>query len=185
MSLTPKQEHFAQLIAKGVNGTEAARTAGYSEKRAAVTASEMLRDGKVAVRVAELKAKVTERVTERVAEQIGVDKLWVVAQLVENVQMAKQAIPVMTSEGIETGEYEQNLTAANKALELIGKELGMFVERKEIRTGQLEIPDEQLDAALAAIDAILVARGERDSSRSRGEEGAQPAAGLSPVQQAG
>ena len=50
-------------------------------------------------------------------------------ELVENVKMAKRAVPVFDREGEPTGEYEQQLAAANRALELIGKELGMFVDQ--------------------------------------------------------
>ena len=52
--------------------------------------------------------------------------------------MGKQADPILDGEGNPTGEYRQNLPAANVALGLIGKELGMFIDRKEIRTGELD-----------------------------------------------
>jgi hypothetical protein len=46
------------------------------------------------------------------------------------------------------GEYTYNGSVANKALELLGKELGMFIDRKEI--GGLNefarMSDEELDA---------------------------------------
>lgn len=190
MALTPKQEAFCQIFAQGTNATEAAKVAGYSVKSAHVTASRMLDMPAIIARVAELKRLVTERVIEKVAEaqsdvieRLAIDKAWVLGQLVENVEMGKQAIAVTDKDGVETGEYEQNLTAANKALELIGKELGMFVERREIRTGNLDLTDEQLDAALIAARALVAAQDPRKGEgAARGHESAE---GVSALREAG
>lgn len=73
------------------------------------------------------------------------------------------AEPVKDAEGNPVGEYKANLQAANKALELIGKEAGMFIDRKEIRTGELDGlgHDElkQLREALAAFGCTGQAQG--------------------------
>lgn len=129
-----KHEHFAQLIVKGVSATDAAAGAGYAEKRAQITGSELLKNSMISVRITELRALASERVTEKT----GIDKAWVMNQLVEIVHMGKALEPVIGKDGETTGELKQNLAAANKALELIGKEFAMFVERKEIRTGPLD-----------------------------------------------
>lgn len=93
-------------------------------------------------------------VTERAIEKGSVDKAWVLAELVENVKMGKSAEAVLNEDGEPIGEYKQNLQAANKALELIGKECGMFIDRKEIRTGPLtSLTDQQLDQLIAALVA--------------------------------
>ena len=42
-----------------------------------------------------------------------------------------QRVAVLDSEGRETGEWKYEGNVANKGLELIGKELGMFVEKTE------------------------------------------------------
>jgi hypothetical protein len=39
--------------------------------------------------------------------------------------------PVLDSEGRPTGEYRYGGNVANRALELLGKELGMFIDRSE------------------------------------------------------
>lgn len=102
-----------------------------------------------------MRAAVAEPSRERAIEKAAVTKAWVLSQLVENVRMAKQAEPVVDAQGNETGEYRQNLPAANVALGLIGKELGMFIDRKEIRTGELDGLGhddlKQLRDALAAV----------------------------------
>lgn len=135
--LTVKQENFCLAYIEAGNASEAYRRAYNAGKMKEKTiwekASALLSDGKVAARVAELRAAVTEKAVKK----LEISKEWVLEQLVENVKMAKQAEPVCDEEGNPIGEYKQNLAAGNKALELIGKELGMFVDRKEIRTGAL------------------------------------------------
>lgn len=149
MLKNPKHENFAQLIVKGASATDAATGAGYGEKRAAVTGCELLKDSKINVRITELRVMVGAKVTEK----LGIDKAWVMNQLVEVVQMGKAVEPVRDAKGNPTGEYKQNLAAANKALELIGKEFAMFVDRKEIRTGPLDGLDHE---ELKALNEALV-----------------------------
>lgn len=141
-----KHEQFAQKVARGMAAATAYAECGYSEKTAAAAASRLLTDVNVAKRVAELK----EGIATVAMSKSGIDKAWVLAKLVKVVEMGMAAEPVTDEDGAPIGEYKQNLAAANKSLELIGKELGMFVDRKEIRTGPLQdVPDEQLDAIIA------------------------------------
>jgi len=51
--------------------------------------------------------------------------------LVENVQRSMQAVAVRDSEGNPI-EYRWSGSVANKALELLGKHLGMFMDKQEI-----------------------------------------------------
>src|SRR5438876_4609487 len=46
--------------------------------------------------------------------------------------------PVTGANGEATGEYRYEGSVANRALELLGKELGMFISRSEVRTGPLD-----------------------------------------------
>ena len=157
-----KHEHFAQLVANGEPAARAYETAGYSGKGAKQSAARLLTAADVCDRVAHLrsiKVEKIEKATAAVVEKAGLSKEWVIGQLMENVSMAKAAEPVLDNEGQPTGEYRQNLNAANKALELLGKEVGMFVDRKEIRTGPLDgLPPDEARALLDAIDAIQHAR---------------------------
>jgi hypothetical protein len=55
------------------------------------------------------------------------------------------------------GEYVYNGSVANKALELLGKEFGMFIDRKEVgRPNEFaRMSDEELDAFLReSIEAL-------------------------------
>ena len=64
-----------------------------------------------------------------------------------------QAAPVLDRDGEPTGEYQYQGQAANRALELLGKELGMFVERKQVDIpGQLaQLSDAQIAALFAEV----------------------------------
>lgn len=63
--MTPKQEHFAQCIADGMTQADAYRAAYGADKMKAETihkrASELMSDGEVAGRVAELKAELAKK----------------------------------------------------------------------------------------------------------------------------
>ena len=151
--LTPKQEAFVLAYIKTGNASEAYRQT-YSTNASAKTihekASRLLAEGKVRARSEVLRGKVTQRAVEKTA----ISKAWVIEKLVENVERAMQAEPVRrkTGDGEEevTGEFVYNGSVANKALELIGKELGMFIDRKEIGDpGEFErMSDEELRAFL-------------------------------------
>jgi hypothetical protein len=96
------------------------------------------------------------------ADEPEVSRARVLAGLVENVEIAMGRNPVKRSvwrsgKLIEIEVFEHNPAAAVRALELLGKELGMFKERHEI-TELSSTSDEQLDAAikrsLAALEAM-------------------------------
>jgi len=72
-----------------------------------------------------------EEIQSRAVERIGLSKQWVIERLIENANRAMQAVPVCDGDG-PTGEYKYDGAVANKALELLGKEVGMFIDRAEI-----------------------------------------------------
>lgn len=163
-----RHEHFAQLVAGGKTPPVAYVLAGYSEAGAAQSANRLLKNAEVLLRVEELRKSIEEPARERAIEKVAVDKAWVLSELIEVVKMAKAAEPVLDNEGKPTGEYKQNLPAANRALELVGKELGMFVDRKEVRTGDLDdIPHAEKKAALDVVRGEIARRTAGDDGRSK------------------
>jgi phage terminase small subunit len=109
-------------------GTQAAIRAGYSKKTAHVQASELLKNPKVLARIRELQKEQTER--------LAITSDWVVQQLVDVVKKSKEPEPVMKWDAdkkqiVESGEYTFDSKGATKALELLGKHLGMYVEKVE------------------------------------------------------
>ncbi|MFN7996334.1 MAG: terminase small subunit [Bryobacteraceae bacterium] len=132
----PRHEHFAQLIAGGKTPTEAYIVVGYSKRGAHASANRLRQNATVAARLDELRSAVAERTIEKTA----IDRAWVIGRLQENVERAMQHRPVLDSSGKETGEYRYEGAVANRALELLGKELGMFVDRNESKiAGSLDL----------------------------------------------
>ena len=124
-----KHERFAREYLIDYNGTQAAIRSGYSEKTAGVQASRMLKDANILARVRELQAEQTAR--------LCVTADWVVQKLVEVTDKSMQASPVEEwdySEKcmVQTGEYVYDSKGATKALELLGKHLGMFTDNINI-----------------------------------------------------
>jgi phage terminase small subunit len=107
--LTAKQKAFCTEYLVDLNATQAARRAGYSKKTADVQGYQLLHKTSVADRIAELKAKRQERTTVTADD--------VVNGLLENHKAAR-----------DVGKYSDS----NKALELLGKHLGLFTDKHEI-----------------------------------------------------
>jgi phage terminase small subunit len=122
-----RHEKFAQFVAKGESQRQAYILCGYKKMGAEPHSSRLASNGKVKARIDEIKASIAEGAAFR-AE---ISKEWVLRNLRENAERAMQAMPVYDREGNATGEYRYEGTVANRALELIGKELGMFRDRVE------------------------------------------------------
>ena len=152
-----KHEHFALLVAKGEPAARAYEFVGYKAKGSPQSACRLAKSAKVRARIAELRDAINAPAHERALEKAAVDKAWVLKELIEVVKMAKRGEAVLDKDGNPTGDTKQNLGAANKALELIGKEHGMFIDRKEIRSGSiLETMERQdlRDLETQLLDAI-------------------------------
>ena len=122
-SLTePKLELFARFVAEGQSHKEAAISAGYSNKSASAIGSRLAKKVNVSQRISELhEAAATLSVQRSV-----LNKDWIIEKLKENVERALQVIAVLDNEGKQTGEYRYEGNVANRALELLGKHLGLF-----------------------------------------------------------
>jgi len=114
-----KHELFAQGLAKGLGIGAAYEAAGYKPSPAAAT--RLSKKVKLQERVAELQAAS--------AAKAEVSRQWVLKHLKENVERCMRAVPVLDRESKPTGEYTYQGNLANKALELLGKELAMFTKR--------------------------------------------------------
>lgn len=134
MLSNPRHELFAQGLAGGLSASEAYKSAGFAGH--ASSASRLLTNAKIKDRVAELQ--------ERAAKGVSIDRQWVLERLIENANRAMQAEARLDESGAAVGEYKYDGSVANRALELIGKELGMFVERTENLNVHRDITDEPL-----------------------------------------
>lgn len=129
----PRHERFAQELASGKHASEAYVIAGYKANDG--NASTLKSDQRVSKRVEELlatRARVAEEATHRAIERTAINKEWVMGRLRENVERAMTVEPVLDRKGKPTGEYRYDGAVANRALELLGREIGMFIERREI-----------------------------------------------------
>ena len=127
--LTPKQQRFVEEYLIDMNATQAAIRAGYSARNADKIASQLLGKTRVAEAIAAAKAERSSRV--------AVSADYVLSNLVEIVERSMQRAPVLTTRGKQARDEEGNALwrfdakAANKALELLGKNLGMFTDKIE------------------------------------------------------
>ena len=142
-----RRERFAQFIADGHSQAEAYRRAGYSD--ATSNASRLSANDSIHARVRELRIEA--------AEAAGLTREYVIARLMRVADRAMQAVPVVNGKGEPTGEYRYDGAAANRSLELLGKHLGMFVDRAEVREVQYEISAEPL-----SLDEWLEQHGKAD-----------------------
>lgn len=110
-ALTPKETRFVAEYLTDLNATKAAAAAGYSARTAKAIGSELLKRPRI-------KAAIAERQAE-LAEKIEVTQEWVVGNLKS-----------VADRCLENGEAF-NPAGANRALELLGKHLGMFAEKHE------------------------------------------------------
>lgn len=141
----PRHERFAQELAKGTEAGEAYRQAGFKPNPG--NARRLKLDEAVKKRVEALlleRAEIHERGLERAIERVALSKEWVITKLVENVDRAMRARCVTDDEGQPVGEYKYDGSVANKALELLGKELGMFIDRSENVNLNHEVSDKPL-----------------------------------------
>lgn len=153
----PKREHFARELAAGKTAIEAHRLAGYSADRG--TASKLQREPAIVQRVRELleeRQKNEAKSTAIAIERAAVSKEWVLEKLRENALIALGEVPLKQKIRPKGKDFSVEIeitardgAAANRALELIGKELGMFIERQANLNFDLEsLPDDQRRAAI-------------------------------------
>ena len=120
--LTPREERFCQEYTVCYVATTAAIRAGYSPKTAAKQGCKLLKDPRILRRIGEIQ--------KELFDQLGVTRERIVLELMDVVSMCKAAKPVMqwnyiTHQMEETGEYQIDAKNVVKALEAVGKFLGL------------------------------------------------------------
>jgi phage terminase small subunit len=130
--LEPRQEKFIQEYLKDLNATQAAIRAGYSAKTANEQGARLL--AKASIQAAIDKAQ------QKRAKRVEVSQDWVIENLKKVFERCMQEEPVNDREGNFTGVFNFKEAGANKALELIGKHLGMFTEKVKISGDEQGIP---------------------------------------------
>ena len=138
--LTPKQQRFVQEYLIDLNAAASARRAGYSVRSADAAAkagSRLLRQESVrtAIRRAMLER---QKRTEITAD-------YVLSNLMEIVERSMQRAPVLSRRGEQLVDGEDRHVwrfdgrTASRALELMGRHLGLFAEHPRTPGGDLSI----------------------------------------------
>ncbi|MEG2322806.1 MAG: terminase small subunit [Anaerovoracaceae bacterium] len=151
MALTEKQKRFCDEYLIDLNATQAAIRAGYSEKTAGRIAGQNLKKLEIQSRIQDLKGKRSERTEitqDRVLHelaQIGFAKVTdfvaiegPFVKIKQTAEMPEEKIGAIA--GIKEGAngIDVKLNDKCKALELIGRHLGMFTDKVDI-TGAIPI----------------------------------------------
>ena len=143
-----KHERFAQEVAKGADAGDAYEIAGF--KRNDGNARRPKLNEAIVMRVEALlgeREAIHNLSVARAIEETGITKAWVMERLRTNVDRAMQQVQAVGPNG-KSGDFKYDGAVANRALELLGKELGMFVDRGDnksvlrVISGQPLTPDE-------------------------------------------
>ena len=123
-----KHELFAQFVVSGMNQRQAYAEVTGKPCTAALDpiASRLASNVKVSQRIEELKARKAVKVT--------LNRNYVVEAAIENLEKALGRKPVKLTRGDNVEEiYLYRGEVANGALKMLGNELGLFADKKELR----------------------------------------------------
>lgn len=142
VKLTDKQKRFIEEYLIDLNATQAAIRAGYSEKTAYSIGEENLKKPVIKQAIEEAQSNRSSRV------QITQDD--VIRMLIENIEKSsgtKQVVITQTRKsedgefvGDDVAQFVYEPSSVNKALELLGKHLGMFKDKLDVTTGDKPLP---------------------------------------------
>lgn len=144
--LTDKQERFCQEYLIDLNATKAAERAEYSPKTANEQGARLLANVSVAERISELQAERAKRTNvdaDRVIEQLAKIAFSDITQFVD---WSNNAMDIKPSDQVDgtvlsaivvhryKGDFKREVKLQDKmkALELLGKHLGMFKDKVEV-----------------------------------------------------
>ncbi len=144
-----RHERYCQLVVDGKGSEEAYRLAGYRHNSG--NASRLRNSEPVIARIAEI------------LEERAAITAQGVAAAVKAVKLSKQAIIEMLLEDRAAARAAGQTGAAIRAAELLGKELGMFIDRSDITVRTIdEMTDDEVRRLVEdARQAQLAQRGER------------------------
>lgn len=122
----PRHELFCREYIVDYNGRQAAIRAGYSDSSAGNQASRLLTNDDVLARVRELQKEQMER--------LSLNADMVILEILDTYRSCRQGTPVLqrnqtTGKWEESGIYQFDSHGALKALEMLGRHLGVFEKK--------------------------------------------------------
>lgn len=175
--LTARQRAFVMLVVEGKSQADAYREAfgkpaTYPDNAARTRGNAVASKPHVRAELDKLKAEITARVRVAAAAKHAISVQYVMSALHEVAERCMQHRPVLDGRGkpvmvnvtSPSGEvevralYTFDAKGAVGALLPLGKQLGMFVDRKEIRTGPLpDKTDAEIDESITQLLGDLAA----------------------------
>ena len=126
--ITPEQEAYARARAQGMSIEDAIIAANVkSAAFAKIRRTWEAHGSPVKKRI----LLYTEQIAKNAIMKTGLDRAWVIERLMGVVDRCMQAEPVLDKDGEPTGEYKFDSGGANRALQLLGMELGMYKPQEE------------------------------------------------------
>ena len=151
MNLTPKQKRFCEEYVLDLNGTQAAKRAGYAESGARTEGARLLANANVMEYVAKLKEKASE--TLEISHQNLLKKLknWLESDITVTLGLSREELKQLplevkqlitsykhTSRTYQQGDtpvkedyVEMKFVSKEKAMEMIAKHIGFFEKDNE------------------------------------------------------
>jgi phage terminase small subunit len=117
----PKRALFVKEYLVDFNGAQAAIRAGYAPKTARMTANKLLT-------FAYIQETIRVQIENR-SKRTEITADGVLKNLKEVAERCMEAVPVLDKEGNPLGAYRFEPHGANRALELLGKHLGLFTDK--------------------------------------------------------
>lgn len=121
--ISKRQQSFVDEYLISFNGAQAAIKAGYSNAGAREQAYRLLTKDHI-------KEALENGMKER-SERMEISKDYVIKNLKDVIERCMQLKKKENEDGTKT-DYQFNAAGANKALELLGRHLGMFVDKTSI-----------------------------------------------------
>jgi hypothetical protein len=126
----PRHEEFCRALAAGKSASAAYQSAGFAPSYA--NSSRLQRRDHIRQRVNEVvdqRQRAADRALASAAERVGIDQEWVLRNLKLNALMSMRA---------------GDRSAAARSLELLGRHVGLFIDKKQVEINVIDDSDEYL-----------------------------------------
>lgn len=125
LKITQKVGKFIDFFVISGNATDAALKAGFAERSARQQASRMLTYANI--------KKIIEEKNAKISEELLITAKELRQDLIEVKERCMEAVEVKDKKGKGLGFCVFDAKGATRAIELLGRDVGAFIERKELK----------------------------------------------------